>query len=106
MFLDPAYQLNATTLDDIQIVICELAPLLLRLAAELIPIALDSIPIHRSAPFAGQGRDESVNKRLNAFRIDNIIAKSGTDTAIKDASQRRRGTSRAFGNACKYLLEF
>ena len=55
---------------------------------------------------SGKGRDESVNKRLNAFRIDNTIANSGTDTAIENASQVRWGTSRAFGNACKYLTEF
>jgi hypothetical protein len=46
--LDPTNQLDATALDEIKVIIRELAPLLLNLAAELLPIAFDSVPIHES----------------------------------------------------------
>src|SRR6266446_7119515 len=43
--LKPAAELRALTLDDVEIVVAELAPLLLNLAFELFPIAFNSIPI-------------------------------------------------------------
>jgi hypothetical protein len=48
--LKPAAELRALTLDDVEIVVGELAPLLLSLAFELFPIAFNSIPIHRVSP--------------------------------------------------------
>jgi hypothetical protein len=48
--LKPAAELHALTLDDVEIVVGELAPLLLSLAFELFPIAFNSIPIHRVSP--------------------------------------------------------
>src|SRR5262245_38446894 len=48
--LKPAAELHALTLDDVEIIAGELAPLLLNLAFELFPIAFDTIPIHRFAP--------------------------------------------------------
>jgi hypothetical protein len=48
--LKPAAELRALTLDDVEIVVGELAPLLLSLAFELFPIAFNSIPIHRASP--------------------------------------------------------
>jgi hypothetical protein len=48
--LKPAAELRALTLDDVEIVVGEFAPLLLSLAFELFPIAFNSIPIHRVAP--------------------------------------------------------
>src|SRR5262245_65209569 len=47
--LKPAAELRALTLDDVEVVAGELAPLLLNLAFELLPIAFDTIPIHRFA---------------------------------------------------------
>ena len=46
--LDPTNQLDATALDEIKVIIRELAPLLLNLATELLPIAFDSVPIRES----------------------------------------------------------
>jgi len=48
--LKPAAELRASTLDDVEIVVGEFAPLLLSLAFELFPIAFNSIPIHRVSP--------------------------------------------------------
>src|SRR5262249_8414617 len=48
--LKPAAELHALALDDVEVVAGELAPLLLNLAFELLPIAFDTIPIHRFAP--------------------------------------------------------
>src|SRR5262249_21041771 len=48
--LKPAAELRALTLDDVEIVVGQLAPLLLNLAFELFPIAFNSIPIHRVTP--------------------------------------------------------
>src|SRR5215831_1405338 len=48
--LKPAAELRALTLDDVEIVVGEFAPLLLNLAFELFPIAFNSIPIHRVSP--------------------------------------------------------
>jgi hypothetical protein len=45
-FLDLAGQLGATTLDDVEVVVGELAPLRLDLALELLPVAFDAIPVH------------------------------------------------------------
>src|SRR5690554_1817180 len=44
--LNAAGELGALSLDDIQIVIRKLAPLLLDLALELLPISFDLIPVH------------------------------------------------------------
>jgi hypothetical protein len=44
--LDLADQLDSAALDAVKVIIGELAPLLLNFAAELLPIAFDSIPIH------------------------------------------------------------
>ncbi len=43
--LNPADQLDTATLHLVKIVVSELAPLLLNLAADLLPIAFDSIPV-------------------------------------------------------------
>src|SRR4029079_3493767 len=65
--LDFADKLGAATLDDREIVVGELAPLLLGFAGELLPIAFDSIPVHGSwllslnAPLGG-----SLVKRTDA----------------------------------------
>src|SRR5262249_35680773 len=48
--LKPAAELRALALDDVEVIAGELAPLLLNLAFELLPIAFDTIPIHRFAP--------------------------------------------------------
>jgi hypothetical protein len=48
--LKAAAEFRALTLDDVEIVVGELAPLLLSLAFELFPIAFNSIPIHRASP--------------------------------------------------------
>ena len=44
--LDFAFKLVATAIDRSKIVICELAPLLLYAAAELLPISFNAVPIH------------------------------------------------------------
>src|SRR5215468_6768209 len=50
--LQTAGELSALALDDIQIVVGELAPFLLHLALELLPIAFDTIPVHASSPIS------------------------------------------------------
>src|ERR1700722_2348737 len=45
-FLDAADELVLFAVDDGHVVFGQLAPLLLHLAGELLPIALDAIPIH------------------------------------------------------------
>src|ERR1700730_10728712 len=47
-FLDAADELVLLAADDSQVVLGQLAPLLLHLAGELLPIAFDAIPIHDS----------------------------------------------------------
>src|SRR6478736_1508065 len=46
LLLDLAHQLVALAADRVELVVGELAPLLLHLPAELLPIALDAIPVH------------------------------------------------------------
>jgi hypothetical protein len=46
-FLHSAQQLIALAFNAIQIVVREFSPLLLNLAAELLPLAFDSVPVHR-----------------------------------------------------------
>src|SRR5271166_4194196 len=62
-FLDLAFQLFALAGDDIQIVVGEIAPLLLDLALDLLPVSLDSIPVHSSNSLfdlAGQAPNSQV----------------------------------------------
>src|SRR5258707_14026145 len=47
-FLDTADELVLLAADDGQVVLGQLAPLLLHLAGQLLPIAFDAIPIHDS----------------------------------------------------------
>src|ERR1700730_13384528 len=47
MLLQTAGELLALALDHIEVVVGELAPLLLSLAFELFPVAFNTIPIHR-----------------------------------------------------------
>src|ERR1043165_1581444 len=45
--LQLAFELVAAALDDVEIVIGELAPLLLRRALELLPVTFNPVPVHR-----------------------------------------------------------
>jgi hypothetical protein len=44
--LHGAKQLIALSFDAVQVIICELTPLLLNLAAKLFPLAFNGIPVH------------------------------------------------------------
>src|SRR5262245_5487637 len=48
-FLELAHQLVALAGDDIEIVIGQLAPLLLELALHLLPVAFHTVPIHKNS---------------------------------------------------------
>jgi hypothetical protein len=48
MLLELSFELITTAIDGRDVVICELAPLLLYLSGQLPPIALNTIPIHQS----------------------------------------------------------
>src|SRR5215207_2718992 len=48
--LDFALELIATAIDHIEIVVCELPPLFLDVAFELLPVSFNSVPIHRFPP--------------------------------------------------------
>src|SRR5258708_40351675 len=45
--LQLAFELLASAFDHVEIVVGEFAPLLLRRTLELLPVALDPVPIHR-----------------------------------------------------------
>jgi hypothetical protein len=45
-FLDFALELIAAAVDDIQIVVGELAPLLLYFASNLLPVSFNAVPVH------------------------------------------------------------
>jgi hypothetical protein len=45
-FLGPAGQLDALPVDEVQFVVGQLAPPLLELTFELLPIACDNVPVH------------------------------------------------------------
>src|SRR5690606_6772653 len=49
-FLDAAHELRLLPVHLVEVVVGQLAPLLLRLTTKLLPVALDRIPVHRSAP--------------------------------------------------------
>src|SRR5258707_450555 len=49
--LQLAFQLIAATLDHVEIIIGEFAPLLLGLAFDLLPVAFNPVPIHRYPPW-------------------------------------------------------
>ena len=46
MFLQPALQLFAMSVDDIEVIVGQFVPLRFGLPFELFPITLDAIPIH------------------------------------------------------------
>src|SRR5689334_6972413 len=48
-FLNLAFELVTSPVDDIKVVISELAPLFLDLALYLLPVAFNSVPIHATA---------------------------------------------------------
>src|SRR5262245_31579255 len=50
LLLDPSGQLLAAAGDDVELVVGELAPLLLGLALQLLPVAFDAIPVHMCSP--------------------------------------------------------
>src|SRR5882757_6787865 len=76
--LQPAGELLALALDHIEVVVGELAPLLLSLALELFPVAFDTIPIHRFTPCAGMSLISEKTRR----------AKSGSDTRGEGSTRR------------------
>src|SRR5689334_12477679 len=48
--LQAAFELILLAVDDIEVVVGELAPLLLHLALDLLPVSFNAIPIHRFPP--------------------------------------------------------
>jgi hypothetical protein len=52
VLLNPTHQLLALALDLVELVVGQLAPLLQGLAAELLPVAFDLIPVHGLPPVA------------------------------------------------------
>ena len=50
-FLQPAFELFAPPVDGGEVIIGELAPLLFGLAGELLPVALNRIPVHLISPW-------------------------------------------------------
>jgi hypothetical protein len=48
--LEQAFELILLAVDDVQVVVSELTPLLLHLAFSLFPVALDAIPVHGDPP--------------------------------------------------------
>jgi hypothetical protein len=46
-FLEKSFELLTLSVDDIKVVVRELAPLLFDAAAELLPISLYLVPVHR-----------------------------------------------------------
>src|SRR5580704_15204768 len=70
-FLNLALQLVALAVDGGQIVIREIAPLLLDFALDLLPVSLDSIPVHWSNSLfglAGQSPNSPLETRTNDQR--------------------------------------
>jgi hypothetical protein len=50
--LQLAFELFAATLDHVEIVVGEFAPLLFGLPLELLPVAFNPVPIHRYLPLS------------------------------------------------------
>src|SRR5215468_9134944 len=50
LLLDLAHELVALAVDDVELVVRQLAPLFFDLALELLPVAFDAIPIHCETP--------------------------------------------------------
>src|SRR4051812_16028185 len=50
VLLEAAFELVTLAVDDVQVIVGELAPLFLGLASELFPVSFDTIPIHGSIP--------------------------------------------------------
>src|SRR5271165_7540403 len=67
--LDPALQLLALSVDHVEVIVCELAPLLLHLALHLLPAAFEPIPIHLGPPHClgrGYSRPQALHSRRSA----------------------------------------
>src|SRR5262249_212012 len=85
--LQTSSELLALALDDVEIVVGELAPLLLGLTLELLPVSLHAIPIHLSSPPYVCSREIG---DAGATRRDRIGSSSLSETA-----GRRNGTGAA-----------
>ena len=53
VLLEATLELSAAAVNDVKIVICQLAPLGLSLAANFFPFSFDLIPIHNKPPLNG-----------------------------------------------------
>src|ERR1700674_297374 len=75
--LDPADELGAFALDQIEIVVGELAPLLLRFAFYLLPVSFHAIPVHRCLPLAGRRLDDSLSPSRQHTKVGRSRQESG-----------------------------
>src|ERR1700694_5226121 len=76
--LDPADELGALALDQIEIVVGELAPLLLRFAFYLLPVSFHAVPVHRCL-LLGRRRldDDSLSPSRQHTKVGRSRQKSG-----------------------------
>jgi hypothetical protein len=79
--LQPAYELLALPLDDIQLIVGEVTPGLLGLAFELLPITLYLLPIHGTASCFEMVGDIRVPGRSRVLAI-RIKSRAGTGLAV------------------------
>src|SRR5258705_4721273 len=107
--LQPAGELGALAFDHVEVVIGELAPLLLRPAFELFPIALHTIPIHhfhsccrgKSLMMGEPAARTDVPARGNGAPTDRDFADQINDRGVADfisATPEITGRARGGGN--------
>jgi hypothetical protein len=96
-FLDPADELGAFALDQIEIVVGELALLLLHFAFYLLPVSFYAIPVHRVSCLAGAvGR--FAFGRLDSTKRQGV---AGKNPATPRVAGRARGEGDAAGRSYK-----
>src|SRR5215471_19611953 len=68
--LNETHELLRLTLDDVQIVIGQLAPLLARLALELIPLSLERVFVHSVLPSVGSPLRSNASMQIRHGSIE------------------------------------
>src|SRR5204862_204609 len=86
--LDPAFELIAPTVDHVEIIVGQLAPLLLDLAFDLLPVPFDSVPVHLESP------SSFVGARARATQCSNPFARGCTALRGSERPGRSPGDGR------------
>src|SRR6266567_1362150 len=96
--LDPADELGAFALDQIEIIVGELAPLLLHFAFYLLPVSFHAIPVHRRLLLGRRGWTLRCRPSRQHKKEQDV---AGKNPATSRVAGRARGEGDAAGRSYK-----